>query len=171
MIGINPNSKSSTDKSIDISEDEKLTYLHKFESDIISPQIIEVFKSADLENILTNSTIKTNFYYIATQNEADIYKCLDSVSGEFASEFYNQSAIWTKKLVEILKPKFILCEGKGVFDKVIDMYKSKNMVKWKDECGLCKISDKELVVIGYSRLYSNIKNKIGLSNLLKEQIK
>jgi len=130
----------------------------------------EVFRDAGLENVLITSTIKTNFFYIATQNAKQINECVNCVGGDFVGNFYKQSSIWTKQLVGIINPEIILCEGKDAFMRVVETLSPKTKIDWKDECGYCNSLDNK-IIIGYNRLYSNIKNKKALTTLLKELVK
>jgi len=173
IIGINPN-KSSMDKhatGIDMKEDSKVTFLHKYPKDKLGPQVIEVFEKAGLYSVLEKETIKTNFFYLATTNAKQINECVNMVGGKFVGEFYSQSSKWTKQLVEIIKPNYILCEGKDAFNRVIGTLHPKTNVVWNNDCGYSKSPDNDIIILGYNRLFSNIKNKTALSNLLKELIK
>lgn len=172
IIGINPN-WSSMDKhetGIDMKEDSRLTFLHKYPKDKLGPQVIEIFKNAGLYSELEKETIKTNFFYLATKNAKQINECVNEVGGKFVGDFYMQSSKWTKQLVEIIKPTYILCEGKDAFNRVVETLQPKANIVWKNDCGYSKSPD-SMIIIGYNRLFSNIKNKTALSNLLKELVK
>ena len=67
-----------------------------------------------------------------------------------------------------MNPKVLICEGKGVFDVIKD-YDNYTEFEWKDDCGYLKRED-GIIVIGYSRTFSNIKNKIGLSEIIKKHL-
>ena len=62
----------------------------------------------------------------------------------------------------------MICEGKSVFNHFKDN-NSNTDFKWENDCGSFKLND-DTIVIGYSRRFSNIRNKNGLSELIIKHI-
>ena len=62
-------------------------------------------------------------------------------------------------------PKIIICEGKSVFDIIKD-YDDILESDWKNDCGYLKRPNGQ-IIIGYNRIFSNIKNKKELSALVR----
>jgi len=175
MIGINPNCGSLNGlQSIHLDEDSKLIYFYDF-SGKLGQQTTRIFKDAELEKIFETSTIKTNFFYLATNKADEIYKCVQFLGDKFSIEFYHQSAIWTKRLVEIVKPEYLVCEGMQSYDKVVELYKAKTIKtekKGRNRSVSYSIYDDNKILIGYGRdAFSNILDTNAVSNLLKEIIK
>ena len=76
------------------------------------------------------------------------------------------------KLIKIIKPKFIICEGKKVFDGVKEFYDNKSDYEeiWSEDVGMLKIKDSDLIYFGYSRnlnKHNNIKNIKGFAEIIR----
>ena len=127
------------------------------------------YSISEIRELLNEKSIKTNFYYIITKNKNDISKCLNQLENYSFNDFWQKSYDWTGQLIEITKPKVIICEGKSVFDTV-KKYDEIIESDWKNDCGYVKRSDGQ-IILGYSRIFSNIRNKEKLSQLIKRFIK
>ena len=134
----------------------------------------EVFKNINLPDLLKTSAIKTNYFFISTSCLNHLYKITDFLGrgdNDLGELFFKKSSEWSKKLIEIIKPKIIICEGKEAFKNVTQLYKGNNSIIGWDKnyknCGYKKTEDNTITIVGYSRRFSNIRDKKELSNLLK----
>ncbi|OAD90897.1 hypothetical protein A7A78_13160 [Aequorivita soesokkakensis] len=180
FIGINPgNGNPSNNGSLNYKPESQMSYLEFLDTEepnltyTLARETIDVFKKSgyNLEqiiDILNNKSVKTNFHYIITRNETDIKKCFNLVEQNGFNNYWLQSYKWTGDLINIIRPKVIICEGKGVFDVIKD-YEDYTDLEWEDNCGFLKRED-GIVVLGYSRTFSNIKNKTRLAELIKKHI-
>jgi len=57
---------------------------------------------------------------------------------------------------------------KGAYDNVISLFHNFGEYNWKEGCGYATVTDEKLVIIGYSRRFSIIRNKPALIELLKQ---
>ncbi len=176
LIGINPNWDSMNGlQPICLDESRKLTYLENYDKDKVGNILIDIYKNAGLFDIFSKSTIKTNYYYLATKNEDDLHSCVNSIPNNFANKFFVQSNNWTQELIEIINPEFIICEGVGVYDKLVSTYKAKVIQTLKK--GIYRSvsyakAESGRIIIGYGRnKYGNIIDPNSISNLLKQIIK
>ena len=117
----------------------------------------------------TNKTVKTNFYHIATENGATIDKTL-SLIGE-KSEYYKKSAAFIIQLIEIIKPKVVILEGKTVYNLMLAEWHP-NKKDWKNN-GFTHVVDKKLntTFISYKRTGFTVKNRTDFAQKLKEILK
>lgn len=179
FIGINPGDGNPNNSGKIVTEPEhQISYMEFIDGEnptyTLAKQTIEAFELAgyslsEIIVLLNEKSIKTNFYYIITNNQDDIRKCINQLENFSFNEFWQQSYNWTGQLIELTEPKVIICEGKGVFDTIKDYDEIKES-EWKNDCGVIERPNGQ-IILGYSRLYSNIKNKNEFSNLLKKYIR
>ena len=81
-------------------------------------------------------------------------------------DLWEKSAEWTKRLISIVSPKTIICEGKSAFDNVYFCLFNEN-VDWSGEATI-EVKKNGFHLIGYKRRFSNIEDKDSLSALLKK---
>src|SRR5690606_23059943 len=119
------------------------------------------YSIAEIRELLNEKSIKTNVYYLITKNQTDISKCINQLDSYSFNDFWQKSYHWTRQIIKLTNPKVIVCEGKSVFDTIKD-YDDVSESEWKNDCGHC-IRPNGQVIIGYNRIFSNIKNKDGFS--------
>jgi len=178
FVGINPgNGNPNNNGSITIKPEEQMSYLEYLDGENLSytlaRETVEAFELSgysrtELRELFNDKSVKTNLYYLITSNENDIANCLNQVENNGYDNYKNQSKDWTNDLINILKPKVLICEGKSVFNHFKDN-NSNTDFKWENDCGSFKLND-DTIVIGYSRRFSNIRNKNGLSELIIKHI-
>jgi len=178
FIGINPgDGNPNNDKSIVVKPEKQMSYLEYWDEDepnltyTLARETINVFQKLgynqiQITDIFNNKSVKTNFYYVITKKENDIKKAFNTIENKGFNEYWVKSYKWTGELIDILKPKIIICEGKGVFDMIKD-YDDNINVEWNSDCGFIERKD-GIIVIGYSRIFSNIKNKTGVADLISK---
>jgi hypothetical protein len=171
LIGINPGrNEKSKSKDINFNFSLELEYLADKRDYKLANSIKRVFAAAGLTDVLQNSTMKTNYYHIITNQMSDL-KYLNKVSKGLLQNYELDAAKSIKSLIEIVKPQYIVCEGKSVYQKVCSLYDGFAKQEWQDDCGFSVISPSYPTIIGFSRLHSNIKNPTRVSELLKTTIK
>ncbi|MCB9302622.1 MAG: hypothetical protein H6566_18425 [Lewinellaceae bacterium] len=179
FIGINPgNGNPNNNGSIEVKPSFQMSYLEYLDGEnptyTIARDTVKAFTKAgyteeEIRNLLDDKSVKTNFYYIITKKEGDISKCLNSLEKGRFKTYWQQSLNWTGKLIEIVKPKVVICEGKGIFtEMVVNMTGNKNSV-WENDCGY--FQEGETTFLGYGRVFSNMKNIEVFSGLIKRYIK
>ena len=174
FIGINPGNGNPNNSGEIVTEPEnQISYLEFMDGEndkyTLAKETILVFEMAgyeanEIRELLNNKSIKTNFYYLITTNQNDIKKCVNQLENYSFNDFWKQSYEWTGQLIELAKPKVIICEGKSVFDTIQD-YDDIKETKWQNDCGYL-IRPNGQIIIGYNRIFSNIKNKEELSELI-----
>jgi hypothetical protein len=179
FIGINPGNGNPNNSGKIVTEPEQqISYMEFLDGEndnyTLAKETIKSFEMAgfsipEIRELLNEKSIKTNFYYLITKNQNDISKCINQISDYDFKDFWKQSYEWTGQLIELTKPKIIICEGKSVFD-IIKYYDDILESDWKNDCGYLKRPNGQ-IIIGYNRIFSNIKNKEELSELIKRYVK
>lgn len=173
IIGINPgNGQSGVEDWSFWPEDELFEYINTGYNFALARETKEVFERAGLSSTLEKSTVKTNYFYLSTTKEADLYiitdylKSIATNNDSLRETFFAKSAHWTKKFIDITNPRIILCEGKSAYNNVTDLFPEYGEYDWQNDCGYTIVPKDNIVIIGYGRRYSGIKNKEALTNLL-----
>lgn len=179
FIGINPGNGNPNNSGEVITEPElQISYMEFLDGENpkyrLAIETIKSFEMAgysipEIKKLLNEKSIKTNFYYLITKNQKDISKCINKLEDYSFNDFWQKSYAWTGQLIEITNPKVIICEGKSVFDIIKD-YDNVLKTEWENYCGYC-IRPNGQIIIGYNRIFSNIKNKKRFSELLRRFIK
>ena len=179
FIGINPGNGNPNNSGKVITEpEEQISYMEFLDGEndsyTLAKETIKSFEMAgfsiqEIRELLNEKSIKTNFYYLITKNQNEISKCINQLEGYDFKEYWKQSYEWTGQLIELTNPKVIICEGKSVFDIIKD-YDDILESNWKNDCGYL-IRPNGQIIIGYNRIFSNIKNKEELSELIKNYVK
>ena len=111
--------------------------------------------------------VKTNLFYTATSNQKELFELLDILTHKFNLDYYKKSVIWTKRIINLINPKVIICEGKWAAEKLGQYYGVKPL--WAHEIASFQIAS-GIKVVGYKRTYSNIRNindfSTALNNLM-----
>ena len=162
FIGINPGSGFfNTNKKLvkRFSPLENSEYLNGEYR--LAQQTRKLFDIAGLTSEDLKNSVKSNCFFFATRNEKELHQFLSHLK---PTKVYNKSEKWIDELVNLIKPKIIICEGKSAFSR---------FVKNKD----CEIKDNENVlytewndmkIIGYKRNFSNILEMTNVANKLKK---
>lgn len=89
--------------------------------------------------------------------------CFNILEENGYEKYQDVSLKWTDELINLLSPKIIICEGKGVFDKLA---KNQKNINWSSDCGFFQKNN--ITIIGYSRRMSSIRNKEGVAELISK---
>lgn len=93
-------------EEFNLSDDWKYVFGHSYYKD--NP------KSLHRPDILENAC-KTNCFFFATKDSADLKKLIRLSGKYFGAELVEKSKDWTRRIVRLLEPKIIICEGKQAF--------------------------------------------------------
>ena len=164
FIGINPGAGFYNYEERRVKRLSPLEHMEYIGQDYkLATETRELLRLAGVPNSELNNSVKTNYYFLSTTNANDLLSLLSHLKKH---KVYSKSKKWINKLIDIIEPEFIICEGKTVFDK---------LTKDRD----CKVSEIDNVnytefgkikVIGYKRIFSNILNKEKVAKVLKEKL-
>lgn len=184
FIGINPGSGQTCVKDSEYyADDRELEYLHYWDDNgephvsnyTLATETKKVFEKAGLSSLL-QSAVKTNFFFIITNNVTGLYKITDFLGRGYddnreirlGEKIFKKAEEWTKKLIQFIEPELIICEGKSAFDNVTNLFLPiENKIIWKNDCAITSVPKYGLNIIGYKRNRSRIRNKEELTYLLK----
>jgi hypothetical protein len=136
----------------------------------------EVFAAAGLAKVLATATMKTNYCFLSTTQANELEQLTDGLGrtadkqDDLGNIVYHKSNEWTKRLISLVKPQTIICEGKMAYEAVRPLLPAQSAEETWDpsqECGFAVFPDLDLTLIGYSRLQSRIRNKPALATLLR----
>lgn len=165
FIGINPGGGESGVYDCEHTDKGELEYLHYDYT--LARETKEVFKNADRYELLFNA-VKINYYYLATSNVAEMFKLTDFLGRGSVDHLGEQIMLnarkWTKRLIEIMEPEIIVCEGAEAYANVTDLFI--NRIKMEENVENIFVEEINAQIIGYKRIYSNIKGKVKLSEVL-----
>ena len=123
FIGINPGGGEGGEVTLGTDGILQYCYDESKKSGLIY-DTKNIFKELEDKVDLSNC-IKTNYYYIATKDVSKKYfnNLIDFLGREkdksgLGDRFYENSKKWTQQILNIIKPKLIICEGKQAFDLV-----------------------------------------------------
>ena len=160
FIGINPGQGFYKLKGIKYRETE-LNPLDDFEYTdeecpdySLAEQTRTAFEKTKYKDSLSKS-VKTNLFYTSTSGLKQMHELFDILDEKFGVNYYEKSLEWTKRLISLIEPKIIICEGKLVVDILSKYYEVEP--NWNQETAAFQI-DGEIRVLGYKRRYSHIRN-------------
>lgn len=179
FIGINPG-KGNGRKNRNIFDTEKISYLDIYNIDYkddyengyhLAEKTIKFFKQIDWEdkkikNCFEQDVMKTNFYHLATEDISDLKSVLKDI--DYKEEYFKKSAEFSIQLINILKPKILILEGKSVFDNIVKECYEKNV--WSsNKYGYLFDKQNNTHIVGYSRGrdFTN-EDRTHFTNKLKE---
>ena len=175
LIGINPGAGAPGLHDLGFWDgSEMFEYTNPEYSFALARETQDAFSQAGLDDVLATSTVKTNYFFLSTTKEKDLYEItswLGRSSGAadelLGDKLFRKSAEWTKSLIKLIQPEVIVCEGKGAYENVTELFPEYGEYNWANDCGYTVVPSENLVIIGYSRMLSRIKNKPALAELLK----
>ena len=177
FIGINPG-RGNEERDRNVFATDNISYLDKYDDAYrvdypkryhLAEKTIKFFElagwnDAKIKEVFSVKVVKTNFYHLATLNRTDLEKVLQDVNR--SKEYFSKSAEFSIKLINILKPKVIILEGKTVFDFIVEeCYEEK---VWNDkDFGYFFDQPNQSHILGYNRNISN-ENREYFVKKLKE---
>ncbi len=97
-------------------------YLNKHS---LGEQTKGLFQKAGREEDLKHHTLKTNFYFWATDNVADFNRLLKILPEELSQRIFHQARVWTKQIIHGLQPEMIVAEGFKAYDEIAVLFSEK----------------------------------------------
>lgn len=162
FIGINPGAGFFNEKNRNVKRFNPLEYSEYLKGGYrLAQQTRKLFELAGLTIEDLKHSVKSNCFFFATKNEKELHQFLSHLK---SSKVYNKSENWIDKLVRLIEPKTIICEGKSAFNR---------FMKNKD----CEINDdgnvlyskwNEIEIVGYKRNFSNILEIENVAKKLKD---
>lgn len=154
IIGINPGGKSSGTKLTPYKEN---AYKYNFMLAKETRKLLRLSGVPVSSQWLDECVIKTNHHYFATKNLEDLHALYGNLIWS-ENNPHIKANDWTKRLIRLINPKLILCEGaeafKGVHYSLTGQKYHNRLVGdvWEAEALGYRL-------IGYRRLYSYVVNK------------
>lgn len=118
----------------------------------LAQQTKKLFELSGLGKEELKNTVKTNCFFFATNNQKELYQMLSHLK---TKDVYLKSANWTDRLVDLVKPEIIICEGKSAFERFM---KNKSNFSTMGPKDVVFTTYSDLKVVGYKRNFSNISN-------------
>ncbi len=164
FIGINPGAGYFNNEGKKINNVKRFSPMQNSEyvgqEYRLAKETRKLFELARISKMELKNSVKSNYYFLATKNTNDLLKLIKELEKH---EIEKLSEKWIYKLVEIVKPEYIICEGKTVFEKF-----TKSNVSQDEEVYFKEF--RNLKVIGYKRKFSFIVNKEKVAKLLKDKL-
>ena len=112
-------------------------------------------------DVLANS-VKTNFCYLATEDEAALKKLFTQIRGKLDIAPYEVFGNWTRQVVQQINPKLLICEGKDALEFLRDWSFKNEYKEIENKADLRKGQIGDIKVLQVSRTYSTLKNAEGI---------
>lgn len=178
FIGINPG-RGNGDSGKKIIETDQISYLDIYNDDYrddypntyhLAEKTIKFFKLINwsdekIKSIFKEKVVKTNFFHLATENINDLKKVFDDI--QYSNEYFKKSAYFSIQLINILKPKVVILEGKTVFNNIVEQcYEQK--VWTSNDFGYLYDKVNNTHIIGYKRSSFTNENREFFTNKLQD---
>lgn len=134
----------------------------------IANDTIEVFKNVGKYELLIDKSVKTNYYYLISNSEKDLYAIIGKLPSSLRENFYTKAYEFTKRMIECINPELIICEGMKSYSLIKDIEETEEVSTDLKDCYMSKSKSNKVHIVGYSRRYSDIKNKEGVGTLLNK---
>ena len=117
-----------------------------------------------------SKSVKTNFCYLATEDEAALKKLFTQIRGKLNITPYEVFGNWTHQIVQQINPMLLICEGKDSLE-FLKNWSFKNEYKEIENSGdLRKGQISNIKVLQVSRTYSTLKNAAGIISEIEKLI-
>ena len=137
-------------------------YLNKHS---LGEQTKDLFRMAGRESDLRDNTVKTNFYFWATDNVADFNKLLKLLPADLSRRIFHQARAWTKQLIDGMQPEMIIAEGFKAYEEIAVLFPHK-LQEENLESVRSFMTQEGLLVLGYKRNKGSIVGKEGIVEAL-----
>ena len=164
FVGINPGAgyyKSTGQLANRLVPENTMEYV--YENYALARETKALFKLLGLSNSDLSQAVKTNFYFLATENERDLNEIINLLD---VMDFEEKSKDWNNRLIKMIKPKIIICEGKSAYTKVLQHADLNS--NWDGDVADTIWNGAH--VVGYKRLFSQIKDIDKLTQILSNLI-
>lgn len=127
-------------------------------------------KGLNRKDVLEKS-VKTNFCYLATEDEAALKKLFTQIRGKLDIAPYEVFGNWTRQVVQQIHPKLLICEGKDALEFLKDWSFKNEYKEIENAADLRKGQLGNTKVLQVSRTYSTLKNADGIIASIGEILK
>ena len=167
IIGINPGGKELKRKLTPSKENE---YRYGFPLAKETRAALELagIENDDVKEWLEANVIKTNHHYISTTNVNNLHTLYGNIKWSEVNP-HHKANDWTNRLIEMISPEVILCEGYTAFKGVHEALTG-DKFKGKEKQDVFKTEINGYPVICYKRYTSRIRDKQALANMLSPLI-
>ena len=131
----------------------------------LAEQTKSLFRQAGREEDLQHYTVKTNFYYWATDNVADFNRLMQLLPEELSTKIFHMARIWTKQLIDVLQPEMIITEGFKAFNELEVLFPEKERFENEENLRYFEIPG-GTKVLGYKRNQGSIIEKEYLNQVI-----
>lgn len=138
----------------------------------IADETISLLKICGLDEteikFLFEKEITRIFLYPLILNYVELQDFFNRYDKYFFEEFRFKSRLWTKKLIDTIQPKTIICESKTVFDELSIKLNFEN-TDWSDNVGIAAIShnNQKTLLIGIGNKEGTFLNKEKVTQIIK----
>lgn len=126
-------------------------------------------KGLNRKDVLEKS-VKTNFCYLATENEAALKKLFTQIRGKLDIAPYEIFGNWTRQVIKQIKPKLLICEGKDALEFLKDWSFKNEYKEIESAADLRKGQIGDIKVLQVSRTYSTLKKADGIIKEIRKII-
>ena len=168
FIGLNPGAGYARANQKQIVEN--FEPLEKYELNILSEEVLICFREAGIKDIFDNA-VATNGRFFATDGSEELKSFIANLPEALRQTVKDMSLIWIKKLIEIIKPKMIMCLGNESFDYLHDNVYRDEMTVIENKNNPLEAKIGNIYIIGCKRVGSTIVNKDAIIEKLKEKCK
>lgn len=105
-----------------------------------------------------SKSVKTNFCYLATEDEAALKKLFTQIRGKLDIAPYEVFGNWTKQVVSLVHPKILVCEGATALEWLKEWSFKGEYVQDEKTDTFAKGHIGDITVLQFSRSYSTFKN-------------
>jgi hypothetical protein len=130
-------------------------YLNKHS---LGEQTKDLFRQTGREEDLKHYSVKTNFYFWATDNVADFNRLMMLVPDELSRKIFHQARVWARQMIEGLQPEMIVAEGFKAFEEIAVLFPQK-LQEERSESVRSFLTPEGLKVLGYKRNQGSIIGK------------
>jgi hypothetical protein len=130
-------------------------YLNKHS---LGEQTKNLFRQAGREDDLKYDTVKSNFYYWATDNVADFNRLMVLLPDELSQKIFHQARVWTRQVIDGLQPEMIVGEGFKAYDEIAVLFPHKLQEQSSDSVRSFRTQE-GMKVLGYKRNQGSIIGK------------
>ena len=109
-----------------------------------------------------SKSVKTNFCYLATEDETALKKLFTQIRGKLNIAPYEVFGNWTRQVVQQIHPKLLICEGNRALEFLRDWSFKNEYKEIENAADLRKGQIGDIKVLQVSRARSTLKNADGI---------
>lgn len=170
FIGINPGPgyyNRTGNKVEKFPEQKVFEYADDDESYKLMNETKKLFELAGCIAELPYS-VKTNYCFVATNNENELEKLFRAMLHEHRIHLNELSVSWIRRLIKMIEPKIIICEGKSAYNRIHwTVFDHRKNGPWEGGVGYFQ-TENGTHVVGYARTISTINDVHAVAAKIRE---